>query len=358
MYKLTVCKVLVCALLFFLILSCQGNEQVDYHAVEALPVSDTLSAGVISLEGQTSWQNPDHILNVNDRYLIISEQRPDNFFHVFKLPELDFLYTWGSQGRGPDEFASPPMWINVSGNELIAHDMALQQQKYYEVTDTTLRKSRNPLSMSYDGQMDPLNRLRRLNDSVYIADYGLSFENTDDEHIALRPGESDPLFTFGKYPETELEDINRYPAFIKTNIAKPDGSKFAAFYIAHNRFKIYDSNGNLIKAIQVNDPFLSGEPRNDEVELLYRGTAWASDKYLYLIGYNFGGDKIFNDPDPSHNTLVEIWNWDGEPVYRGMFDRLIQKFTVSEKHNKIYAYSALNPYEIFEYDLSDILTKR
>ncbi len=335
--------------------SCRNTEPEPFATVQALPVDDTLSANIVSLEDQTEWFSPLRILNVNDEYLIISEYNDNDFLHVFKLPDLAFLYTWGKQGKGPDEFSRTPVYFNTSKDVLIPYEGISRRLRFYEPGDSTLVKSQSALQLSYENQMDPLNRIRRINDSLYFADYGSSTEDTDHEHIALRPGEREPLFTFGEYPDTELEGYDRYGTYIKDNTAKPDGSKFAAFYTHHNMFKIYDSEGQLLRVIQVDDPIFSDETENIDDRFLFRITASASDKYIYLLGINGGNESIWETPDPSVQTSLEIWDWEGQPVYRAMFDRLVQNITVSEKHGKIYGFSSLAANAIYEYDLTEIL---
>jgi hypothetical protein len=302
--------------------------------------------------------NPASIINLNDRYLILNDFRPDNFFHVFSLPGVKYLYSWGKQGRGPDEFLQNPVYIDKNEDELIVFDGMLQTLRYFSVNDTTLIKSRE-VSLAYEGQVEPLNRIRRIHDTLYAVDYGSSIqEETNHEHMALEPGEEIPLFTFGEYPNTNLEGFDRYSEFLKTNIAKPDGSRFAAFYIAHNMFKIYNSGGDLLALIEVTDPYLQNVPKNDE-RYLYRSTAWASDDYIYLLGLNAEREIIYGDSESPIKTSLEIWDWDGRPVYRAMFDRRIDSFTVSEKHGKIVGFSKMAGGEtmLLEYDLTDVLNK-
>ena len=56
-----------------------------------------------------SLLNPADIVNVADKYLVISDSDSEGFIKVFKLPEMDFLYSWGMQGQGPNEFEFIPL---------------------------------------------------------------------------------------------------------------------------------------------------------------------------------------------------------------------------------------------------------
>jgi len=332
--------------------SCQTKKTELNKPVLALLWDEILKPDeVIHLKDELSIVNPFRIVNVNDEYLVISEQRSDNFFNIFKLPEAGYLYSWGRQGRGPgaDEFYSLPMYLNVHHEQLILFDGAAQRLKYVAITDSAVIKT-DEKSLSYEGQMDPLNRIRFINEELYFADYGSSFEDTGHEHVALKPGVNDTLFTFGEYPESEWTDLERYHKFLKENLAKPDGSRFAAFYFRHNRFKIYNDRGEKLADVKIQDPYIDRDAMNQD-SFLYRTPAAATDNFIYLLGLNAPREKIYEDPDPNLKTSIEIWNWEGEPVYRAEFDRLIGNFTVSEKHGLIYAYSIPFDRALYVYEL-------
>ncbi len=336
--------------------SCQPNKVDSATSVQALSLDTSISTDkVVKLEDELSIVNPFRIVNVNDQYLVISEQRSDNFFNIFKLPEAEYLYSWGKQGRGPgaDEFYSLPMYLNTHQDQLILFDGLAQRLKYVTITDTAAVKM-DEKRLSYEGQMDPLNRIRLIKDDLFFADYGSSFEDTDREHVALRPGVNDTLFAFGKYPESEWTDIERYHKFLKENLAKPDGSRFAAFYFRYNRFKIYNDRGEEIKDVKIHDPYLDDSSANTEDSFLYSVPAHASNSFIYLLGLYAPREKIYGDPGPDLKTSLEIWNWEGEPVWRTEFDRLIGNFTVSEKHGFIYAYPIPFDGALYLYELPDV----
>jgi hypothetical protein len=337
----------------FYVCSCQSDESGLFETTVALPLSDTLKSREISIVNHTGLLNPVKIINVDDKYLVISESREEDLFQVYSLPELDYLYSWGRQGRGPDEFMFTPLVeINTADENIILYELGLQQLRIYTVTDTAFVK-KEEISLSYENQLDPLTHIRRLNDSLFVADYGTAFEDTNHEYIALQPGINEPLFTFGNYPESDLEGMERYFRYTKTNAANPDGEKFAAFYLYHNLVKIFNSNGVELKAIQINDPFISVDPAEDDY-FLFRFLLTATETYLYSLGINTSRQE-FSDNIESIKTTLEIWNWDGQPVFRSVFDEPVHGFTVSEKYNRIYAFSSLETHKVFEYELPGIL---
>lgn len=335
--------------------ACQQVDPDGFEPVSALPFQAELTADKISVEGDIELLNPFHILNADDEYLVITEERENDFLHVFNLPDLQFQYSWGQHGRGPDEFMFFPYYTNQKKKELHFYDAVVQQNRVFGIGETTLENIQES-SLSYTGQMgSPLNGVLRLNDSLYIADYELPFGNAPHEYIALRPGETDSLFTFGDYPTTDLEDPDRYFHFKKTNVAKPDGSKFAALYFNHNKLKIFSNTGETLKAIKIQDPHLDEDINDGEDSILYRNAGWASDSYLYFLGIYTSSDVFNENGDSTYKPFLEIWDWEGQQLYRANFDRLIHTFTVSEEHGKLYGISKYDPHHIYEYDMSEII---
>lgn len=325
----------------------------EFKKVNANALSDTLSVNrtitISQNEDSLVIATPMRILNVGDNFLVVTENRIEKFINVFSLPDVNHLYSFGTISGGPEpgEFQSVPMYFNVSGDELISYDGLSRQLTYLQLVDSAISKTKE-ISLSFDGQMDPLNRVRRVRDDLYFADYGSSFENTEHEHIALEPGVDDSLFTFGRYPESNFEGFERYGQFMKENVAKPDGTRFATFYFRYNALKIFTSDGERIEAIKIDDPFIEDRLGDATDDFMYRTTATATDDYIYTLGYYTSRENI-SSPNGSATTFFEVWDWDGEPVFRASFDRFIDNYTVSETHQKIYAYSKSDEDTLYEY---------
>ncbi|HAH51879.1 MAG TPA: hypothetical protein DCL80_11745 [Balneola sp.] len=319
---------------------------------ETLPFEADLTVSkVVPLDDNSELFRPFRIRNLNDDYVVVSELLPENIFKVFKLPGMNFQYKWGKLGQGPNEFRGIPGDIMTSGDDLIIYDPVLKKLRTFEVKDSSVTHKKDML-LSYKNQLDPLNRIQRMNDTLYFVDYGTSIEKSNTEHVALKPDEEDTLFTFGEYPDSELKEAERYFKFLKTNMSKPDGSLFAAFYLYQNKIKIYNTSGEIVKHIDlIDDHFSSSEETNN---IIYREASWSSDDFIYTLGLNSSSEALYENPDSTLKTFIEIFDWNGNQLFRAEFDRLINGFTVSEKYSKIYAYSILEPQKLFVYELPKI----
>lgn len=339
---------LLCYIIFIIFIITSCSDTLDYvERIEALPIDNTLQGNIISFNGKIEIFNPQNIVNIDNDYLMIMDQREDGIFHVFELPQVGYLYSWGRRGEGPDEFPSLSfLSLNVKGNQIILYAPGTHTLLLYTVTDTALvfdEKQR----IFFNYQHQPLNRLQRLSDSLYVAIPHWT-ENTDKEFIALKPNEGKLLFAFGEYPDLSLNRQERMQEYAKITTVKPDGSKFIAFYGGYNMFKIFNNNGSLIKQVKINDKSLPTTTSNNK--FIFRIRAHASDNYIYTLSLNTTEEDISQDPE-SFRPLLEVWDWDGNQISRFRFDRLVTDFTVSEKYRKLYALSVYDIHQIFEYDL-------
>lgn len=337
-------------LLCLLLASCSfsGNE-VKEKKVQAINYGADLKSEKISYDNLTLL-NPADIINVEDEYLVISDSDPEGFIKVFKIPEMDYLYSWGRQGRGPNEFEFIPLnEINTTGSKIIFYEIGTRTLREYEVNDTSLVHLRN-MGLSFKGQTNTLTGITKVYEDLYIAENGASFENDTYEFIALEPEIDEPLFYFGRFPETELTGFEKLYEYLKTTGASQDGSKIAASYLYHNKIKVFDDDGNLLSQYVVND---SDTPQPGEAQSYqYRSLKKATDSSLYFMGM-FEYEQAIDENIETFKTTFEQWDWAGNQIHRSKFDSPIHNFTVSEKHGKIYAYSALDMSHIYVFDLPE-----
>lgn len=141
--------------------------------------------------------NPFKTVYVNDDYLIISELRNDDFFNVFGMKNMNYLYSWGeiSRGPNPEEFPASPIDIFSMNGNFVVYESVSKKLKHISIKDTSLTTIKEE-SLGYRNQLDPLNRINAFNDSTYIADYGLSHEDTDHEYVILKPEKPEIITTF------------------------------------------------------------------------------------------------------------------------------------------------------------------
>ena len=80
-----------------------------------------------SLKGRTISVNEDLLMPIKvfaiDDKLVVFDRVNSGFFKVFKMPEMELLYSFGSKGRGPNEFPLiDPNSMKVAGNKICLLD--------------------------------------------------------------------------------------------------------------------------------------------------------------------------------------------------------------------------------------------
>lgn len=335
------------------IISAGCMQESEDFVEKAIDYGSELNASTIKLNEGLSILQPGAMVNVNDTHLLISDVEEEEIFKVFRLPDLEYLYSWGKKGRGPDEFQFVPVTIvNTESNTVNFYDISRKTLRYYNLLDTTL-VGLGEKSFSYEGQQNVFTDITMVTDSLFIADYGNQETNDDFEFIGLEPNSEKSLFKIGEYPSKDLAGFERHFADFKTSVSSPNGKKFGYFYLYHDLFKIFDLETREIKEVKIYDDRLA-DKQIEQGKFQYRSVKWASNDYLYVLGLNEDRDVISEQLD-EFLTSLEIWTWDGEMIFRAKFDRPIHDFTVTEKGGKIIAYSQLNSSELYLYNLPEII---
>jgi hypothetical protein len=336
-------------LLLILTSSCSiSDDEVD-RTIDLVEYQAELKSTERNFGKEVLLNEPSEIININDKFMIVSDSDQEGYIKVFDLPGMNYLYSWGSQGRGPNEFFFLPLDdINAFKNQIYLYEMATRALREYEVTDTSLVYV-NEMSLQYKDQVQPLVGITRFDNDMYIAEYSVPDKPTTSELVALRPGNEEELFTFGNFPETELTGFDRLFEYHKTLAASEQIGRIAAFYTFQNRIKFFNDNGVLLKNLKIEDNTIDSEGIEGQ-RFRFRNIEHTNADYIYALGWNAFIDEI-NENLSDFKTSFEVWDWEGELLYRSYFDRLVSNFTVSEEYGKIYGITPLDIHTIYEYEI-------
>ena len=269
--------------------------------------------------------DPINIKNVNNEYLIVVDIDPAAFLKVFKIPEMQYLYSWGRQGRGPEEVSDIFMMdFQVVGDAIMVIDAALGKADKYVVTDTEFIK-KSTHTIRYEGMAGPLNSITYVRDSVFIVEND-HFEENYKKYLVIRLDESDTLNSIGDYPKEVRSGNSKKSEFGSRLIVDTYSDYIYEFYNRRNFIDKYDISGKQLATYKVIDE-LGQDYKNNEI--LYTGSIASSGDYIYVFS-NIMPDSI------ASSTILDIWNSDLNQIKRYDLGKQVILFDASSLHESIY----------------------
>lgn len=313
--------------------------------IKNIAVTDTLIGRTISLSEELLM--PIKVLAIDDK-LVVFDRVNSDFFKVFKIPEMELLYGFGSKGRGPDEFSHiDPNSMKVVGNKICLLDG--NTLKYLNVGNDKITVEQSKTIVI--GQA-PTNRLLVLNDSVYISDI-LGGGDLKYEFQKVNLNQKKIEKTFGDYPDEGIRiknDIEKYQTYLKASASSPKGDKIISFYLNFNRFKILDNQGKLLKEVVIESNLPKYKPKDPKNSVIYRSEPFATGDFVYVLAIEQVQNEVMSNIS-SFKPKLEIWNWEGELQAKYILDKPIITFTISEENSKLYGTSIADTNTLYEFDL-------
>ncbi len=328
--------------------SCGTKNEKDSIIVDSFPINTKLIGTVVKIP--VNILSPSGICIIDDK-LVVYDNVKNDLFKVFKLPNLDYLFSWGNIGRGPDEF------IFIDGNYFRAFKNELELVDHGRLKRLLINSDglSTKSVIKLPQLQNPINHLQRINDSIYISDN--IFTDGEFEHFLINVNTNKIIRKFGKYPDDGLNiknNVEKYQIYSKSNISSLNGEKFVVFYMYFNRIKIYNSQGEIQKIIFLRDEEIKKySVENRDNNPMYFAIPYATEKYFYVLRFNQTEDEIFKNIDNFKPELL-IWDWDGNPVAQCKLDKPVIYFAVSEKFKKLYGTNLMKENEIYVFDLPDV----
>ena len=331
--------------IFILLLLVQCQVDNKTIKIDDIVATDTLVSNALTVKENILM--PTKIFAIEDKLLIFDHAKT-NIFKVFKLPDLEFLYSFGNKGKGPDEFT----FIDPNSMKMIDNELCFLDNytiKWISVEDDRMLITKKK---TIKIEKAPTNRLCLMNDSIYVAD-AFFHDEFKHEFQKVNISKKAVIEKFGNYPNEKIdfkEDIDKYLAFMKASTSNLRNDKIVSFYLYFNRLKIFDINGKLLKDVVIkhNHPKYKPEAKNDNI--IYRVEPFATNKFIYVLNIE-RSKRDFESNISTFMPKLEIWSWQGELLKKYILDKPIIAFTISDDNSKLYGTSILNMNEIYEFDL-------
>jgi len=297
----------------------------------------------------TEMLRPSKIYLYNDKLVVFDDQQKD-IFKIFGREELNFLYSFGSIGLGPDEFVMVDKEsVNVSDYFEI---MDKNKLFYFQLTDYgAIQAKRNDLIIT---KYYPIHNLKKITTDLYI------FDNNNHQNYTHEFRTFDLISkkedAFSKTPDWSRDLMNE-PSYKKSTVYSKsicyNNDKIAVFYYHYPVFKIYSKNLELLSQGLVEYPYSSLD--KIDTKRMFFTESYATDKYIYVMWIDNSKRNVERN---IHNFKPEllVFDWNGFLVDNYLLDQPIITFAVSHDNTKLYAVSFkeedLNV--LYEYDLPEI----
>lgn len=296
----------------------QGRGQVKIPAITPLH-ADSIEVPPVLLSVTSLFM-------VGDDTLGVYQRSDDTLFTFWKLPECKFLFKAGIRGQGPNDFLELDKTVQGREGGFKTFEIAPGRVKEVAIEGNAL-VTKNVRKPDVNQQM---NRFIFLADDAYCF-----FLMEGDSEFALY-NERNGLTPFGQYPDLITKKPNELDVFAynKVTVAHPEGNRFAAFYAYLKMCRIYGKDGALLKEVLLDGPV---ELENGRRKMYYSSAPYAMGEYIYIMAHD------------TDETILEVWNWDGEMVERYSLDKKVNQIMVYG--NRIYGFSRTNESVVYTFEM-------
>lgn len=282
-------------------------------------------------------------IGIIDSLLVLCDICDDFYFHFYRLEEVDYHFSAGIQGRGPNDFLQHPFIARSDTYPLAVS----QPQGFYKQIDIGEKELfvRNTISLAAGvGSRELVETSARLYGKNTSQGNGLFFyqELDDPDNFRWVPFPATVTFT----PEEKSNRQRLGESFFAVNERQNTIVAGMRFY---NQILFLDLDGNLNKAYEV-----IGSPRGKKSQRIdpvtdfpvedipvYVAGVTQSANLIYLAWYDLENDLIEEVGD-DFQTKLFVFDWSGELVKTYATSGIIGTMAVTDDDRNLYA-TKLNP---------------
>lgn len=259
-------------------------------------------------------------LVITKNYLLIDEVKTDEYIHVIKYPEEQYIGKYGNKGKGPGEIIVAWPFLKSEGGNLMILDR--MQKKVVEINPDSLIKN-NSFEKEY--KLKPSVQC----DGVSIYNNKIFFLNVGDTTARLfetnLKGEN--IKGYGKLPELSKNSKNKiYSMQIYSSDMDLKNDIFALSYRFMPLIQIFNKTKN--KWTKLVGPENSMPTEKNYNDRTFYNMIKVTDNYVYAL-YN---GKKFPGESWQEGNIIYVFNLEGKIMKKLILDRGIRNFEVFEDH--------------------------
>lgn len=279
-------------------------------------------------------------------YVVIIEDKNNPVFSFWKSNNLEYCFSDGFIGNGPNEFIRPRSdYFATSDSSFFILDSNIEWEVQINKNRIQII-NKEPIIIP-----DAINQMVHLSNNKYIMSGNTNGENNS-EHF-LYDAKTGKYTSFGEYPSKNIENKRKFFFDFKYTAGRSDKSYIWNFYENHNLIRKYDLEGRLLQEIcfkDVIDRHNSNSKSYDLTNRPYWCALQTTSTHIYVLFYTGETDKIIY----SKGIIPELqeWDWQGNLIRRILFDKKYDCIAISE-NGILYAIDTINEfnYQIYSYEL-------
>jgi hypothetical protein len=301
-------------------------------------------------------------MTVRDSILIVSTSDATGIWSFFSLPDYQFKGKYLLEGRGPNEFLSRP-WVGQQfffekESQLFATIYDYSSLNLYEMNITkTLQEGR--LSMRKMNFSLPDDRFACVFiDTTRLLCSAINAEQTQLTRYIFDNSKKERSANLEKLSLAHIspgEDINILSVHTKSLPAKNRIVEAALGLNQINLYSLDDSFGKTICVGEKIDNIRDIEAITPKYERISCYTNLSAYPEFFAALYLGDTEKNYQTGE-SVNPVIQLFDWDGNPLAEVAMDRMITSFTIDFASKKLLTLN-LQEDEMYVYDIREILSK-
>ena len=297
------------------IVGCNSKNE-DYAYINTT-INSTLSEYTIK-ELPENIIYPGNILISEDK-LVITQHKTDSIFYIFDVENLEYLYSFGNYGSGPNDF------LQMNTDNIIKKKNGFRVYCIdNSILDVDINKRKIINKEQFISDYELFNGFEQLNDSMYV------FTNMQDEEYQFvtyntKNGSITPIIRYPEWIDEEYNEHDLISKIIKYNghlISNNDGSKIAMFHGYMNCMRLFNSKCDIYKTCILGNECI---PYSHDI-VYYPIRPQNTEEYIYSVYRSNMGEDV-----------LQKWSWTGELIKSYKLDYKISSFCISDDGKKMYA---------------------
>lgn len=285
-------------------------------------------------------------MGLHEDLLVFCDWENSLHFHLYQVPDFQYIGSFGQQGRGPGEFMDPVFWGQFENRD---SEMMWVYQIYsnlftlVDINESLLNQASQPeVIISVPSEAQEAVNIISLNDSVvlgsgYATDGEFFYFNHKSKTMQWQPFRT----TYTRNITSFFQANHEYISTLKQGITKikPDKTRFVKAMVYMPLIDVYKANGEHDFSILLRDFSM---PDFNQGRFDPSGSGWyenifLTDKHIYAINRNCRIQQYIDGE--CIDTEIHVFDWQGQPVIKYKLNEGIapaSPFVVDEEHQKIY----------------------